>query len=145
MSTLVIDTIQGKTTSGSINVRGEGSNNTNLQQGLAKSWTRFNGAGTVAMEDSFNATGLTDHGTGQYSYSFTNVMANANYLPNMYARDESYDRAIMVHGGTGGDSSYSMLTTSALGGFCTVWTGGGNWSAGTDTERNGHCVHGDLA
>jgi hypothetical protein len=117
----------------------------NLVQGLAKSWTRFNGSGTVAMEDSLNGTSLTDHGTGQYSYSFTNAMANANYLPNMYARDESYDRAIMVHGATGGDSSYSMLTTSALGGFCTVWTGGGNWSAGTDTERNGMCVHGDLA
>ena len=36
MSTLVIDTIQGKTSANSINVRGEGSNNTNLQQGLAK-------------------------------------------------------------------------------------------------------------
>ena len=144
-SQLNVDTIKGKTTEGSISIQGEGSATTNLQQGVAKSWTRFNGAGTVAMEDSFNATGLTDHGTGQYSYSFTNVMANANYLPNMYARDESYDRAIMVHGATGGDSSYGMLTSSALGGFCTVWTGGGNWSGGTDTERNGHCVHGDLA
>ena len=38
MSTLVIDTIQGKTTAGSVNVRGEGSNNTNLQQGLAKTF-----------------------------------------------------------------------------------------------------------
>ena len=144
-SQLNVDTIKGKTTEGSITVQGEGSATTNLQQGVAKSWTRFNGAGTVAIEDSFNATGLTDHGTGQYSYSFTNVMDSANYLPNMYARDETYDRAIMVHGATGGDSSYSMLTSSALGGFCTVWTGGGNWSGGTDTERNGHCVHGDLA
>ena len=148
MSTIKTNTLTGTTSAGVINVTGEGgSTTTNLQQGLCKawSWTRFNGSGTVAMEDSFNATSLTDHGTGQYSYSFTNAMANANYLPNMYARDESYDRAIMVHGATGGDSSYGMLTSSALGGFCTVWTGGGNWSGGTDTERNGHCVHGDLA
>ena len=153
-SQLKVDTIVDKAGSGGTNVKvgntstyvSDGGNVTqNTVQGLAKSWTRFNGSGTVAMEDSFNATSLTDHGTGQYSYSFTNAMNNANYLPNMYARDESYDRAIMVHGATGGDSSYSMLTTSALGGFCTVWTGGGNWSGGTDTERSGMCVHGDLA
>ena len=41
MSTLVIDTIQGKTSAGYINVRGEGSNNTNLQQGLCKMWINF--------------------------------------------------------------------------------------------------------
>ena len=140
-----VNQLSGIDTAGSITVQSEGSATTNLQQGLAKSWTRFNGAGTVAMEDSLNATSLTDHGTGQYSYSFINSMANTTYLPTMYARDESYDRALMVHGATGGDSSYGMLTTSALGGFCTVWTGGGNWTGGTDTERNGHCVHGDLA
>ena len=48
MSTLVIDTIQGKTNAGSINVRGEGSNNTNLQQGLIKAWTNFSGITTTA-------------------------------------------------------------------------------------------------
>ena len=139
-------TFEGADSDGVLTITAEGgSTKTNLQQGLAKSWTRFNGAGTVTMEDSLNATSLTDHGTGQYSYSFINSMANTTYLPTMYARDESYDRALMVHGATGGDSSYSMLTTAALGGFCTVWTGGGNWTGGTDTERNGHCVHGDLA
>ena len=55
MSTLVIDTIQGKTTAGSVNVRGEGSNNTNLQQGLLKAWHRAEGdISTVAYNDSFN-------------------------------------------------------------------------------------------
>ena len=54
MSTLVIDTIQGKTTAGSINVRGEGSNNTNLQQGLAKSWCNFQGTSTISIHNSFN-------------------------------------------------------------------------------------------
>ena len=81
MSTLVIDTIQGKTTAGSINVRGEGSNNTNLQQGLAKHWVSFDGsAGTPTPEDSFNTASLTDNDTGNFSANFTSSMANANFF-----------------------------------------------------------------
>ena len=72
MSTLVIDTIQGKTTAGSINVRGEGSNNTNLQQGLSKAWISHEADGTPSAHDSFNHASLTDVGTGNYKYNFTN-------------------------------------------------------------------------
>ena len=80
MSTLVIDTIQGKTTAGSINVRGEGSNNTNLQQGLLKAWHRAEGdISTVAYNDSFNFASITDNGTGNYTSTLSNAMNNANY------------------------------------------------------------------
>ena len=74
MSTLVIDTIQGKTTAGSVNVRGEGSNNTNLQQGLAKAWLQATSA--AALSDSFNIASTTDDGVGTYSYTLTNNMGN---------------------------------------------------------------------
>ena len=76
MSTLVIDTIQGKTTAGSVNVRGEGSNNTNLQQGLIKAWGNFDGSGTVGINDSFNMDALTDNGTGNFTINITNDLAN---------------------------------------------------------------------
>ena len=80
MSTLVIDTIQGKTTAGSVNVRGEGSNNTNLQQGLAKCWVQFQGSATdAAARDSFNQSSNTDLGTGNYQINIANDMASANY------------------------------------------------------------------
>ena len=72
MSTLVIDTIQGKTTAGSVNVRGEGSNNTNLQQGLSKAWISHEADGTPSAYDSFNHASLTDIGTGNFRYNFTN-------------------------------------------------------------------------
>ena len=78
MSTLVIDTIQGKTTAGSINVRGEGSNNTNLQQGLCKHWISVN-MSTAAVNDSFNAGSITDNGTGNFTNTITNPMSNVNY------------------------------------------------------------------
>jgi len=46
---------------------------------LVKAWVNFNGAGTVAINDSFNVASLTDNGTGDYTVTFTNAMANANY------------------------------------------------------------------
>ena len=78
MSTLVIDTIQGKTTAGSVNVRGEGSNNTNLQQGLAKFWAGSIVHSSDAVGDSFNMSGTTDGGTGRTDCNFTNNMSNNN-------------------------------------------------------------------
>ena len=79
MSTLVIDTIQGKTTAGSINVRGEGSANTNLQQGLSKCWVRWNGSGTAANNDSLGVSSITDHGTGQHTQNLTNNFNNTDF------------------------------------------------------------------
>ena len=54
-SQLKVDTLTGVTTAGSIVVTGEGnSTTTNLQQGLAKTWIRFNQTGTPAIANSFN-------------------------------------------------------------------------------------------
>lgn len=52
---------------------------TNLQQGLAKAWYKLNGTGTISAYDSFNIASFTDNGTGDYSGTFTNAMANANF------------------------------------------------------------------
>ena len=80
MATLKTNTLTGTSTAGSIAVTGEGnSTTTNLQQGLGKFWTQFNGTGTVATQDSFNQGGLTDNGTGDYTTSFTNNMNNDDY------------------------------------------------------------------
>ncbi len=56
-----------------------GATTTSLQQGLAKCWVNFNGVGTIAFRDSFNSSGLTDNGTGDYTVSFTNDMSNGLY------------------------------------------------------------------
>ena len=77
-SELEVDKISGTTTAGSISVTGEGnSTTTNLQQGLAKAFIFGNQATAVK---SFNMSGTTDHGTGNYTYSFTNNMSDANWL-----------------------------------------------------------------
>ena len=87
MSTLVVETIKhtndttlfASDTSGQLTVKGEGSATTNLQQGLAKAWINFNGTSTIATRDSFNVSSIGDDGTGSYTITINNDMANANY------------------------------------------------------------------
>lgn len=47
--------------------------------GSAKAWVNFDGTGTIASRDSFNVSGLTDHGGGQYSVTVVSSFDNANY------------------------------------------------------------------
>ena len=80
-STLKLNTLTGASTAGSIAVTGEGnSTTTNLQQGLAKAWVNFDGtASGAASRDSFNVSGMTDNGTGDYTVTINNDFGNANY------------------------------------------------------------------
>lgn len=46
---------------------------------LVKAWVRFNGTGTVGIDDDFNVSSITDLGAGEYNIEFSNSMSNANY------------------------------------------------------------------
>ena len=72
-SQLNVDTIKGKSTEGSISIQGEGSKTTNLQQGLAKSWCRWESIGTASVEDSFNHSSMTDNGTGDQTITISSA------------------------------------------------------------------------
>jgi hypothetical protein len=50
--------------------------------GSAKAWVNFNGTGTIATQDSFNHSSLTDHDTGKYTNTLASAMSNANYAGN---------------------------------------------------------------
>ena len=77
-SQLKVDTITGVTTAGSIAVTGEGnSTTTNLQQGLAKIWCNADQTGTII--DSLNISGITDGGTGDVTFTFSNATSNDDY------------------------------------------------------------------
>ena len=93
MSTVVLDTITGKSTAttitigstpvvsasaNSMTIRGEGSNQTSIQQGLAKMWF-YKVTDGSSLADSFNASSVTDTGTGDFSVVFSNNMNNASY------------------------------------------------------------------
>jgi hypothetical protein len=92
MSEIITDTITGKSTAttitigstpvvsasaNSMTIRGEGSNQTSIQQGLAKIWYSYNAS--QAIGDSLNVSGITDTATGISTTTFTTAMANATY------------------------------------------------------------------
>ena len=81
MSTLLLNTLTGKTSAGSIVVTGEGgSTTTNMQQGLAKAWASiYHNSGTPTSLDSLNIASHTDTGTGNIKPNLTNAMANTGY------------------------------------------------------------------
>ena len=94
MSTVVLDTITGKSTAttitigstpvvsasaNSMTIRGEGSNQTSIQQGLAKCWVNANMSGTAGIYDSFNTASIVDNGTGNMTATIANDMANNDY------------------------------------------------------------------
>ena len=58
-------------------ITGEGTNTTNLQQGLAKAWVNFNSSTTA--RDSFNISTLDDDGTGDYTAHFTTAFSNDDF------------------------------------------------------------------
>ena len=148
MSTIVTDTLQGKTSATSITlptttnigstplvsasansmtIRGEGSAVTNIQQGLAKAWIEFNNTGTVAINDSFNYSGVTDDGTGQMAVAFTNNMGNATY--SIQTHDTMYGLGWSDSDGTSGYDTRRTNQSWAYLDIAEVWSN----------------VHGDLA
>jgi hypothetical protein len=83
MSTVIVNTLTGTTTAGSISVTGEGnSTTTNMQQGLCKHWVLVGSSGN-SVTDSFNNASVADNGTGDYTVTRTNNMANATFCVNV--------------------------------------------------------------
>ena len=145
MSTLLLNTLTGKTSTGSIVVTGEGgSTTTNLQQGVAKSWINYKQAATFVVNDSFNISSVNDDGTGDGDTNYTNNFGNANY-----AAVGGSGRVLVGEYGAywtfptrGSDSIYSTSSTSWTSGF-----NGGSSDALTaaDMFLNLVSIHGDLA
>ena len=63
----------------------------------ARVWVNFNGTGTVAINDSYNVSSLTDNGTGDYSITFDNDMANANYVTVISGRAASTNTIFQMY------------------------------------------------
>lgn len=72
MSTLKLDTLSNK--AGTASVPSD-----TIVSGTAKAWVKFNGTGTVAIQNSFNVSSITDVTTGQYNINFSNAMPSAEY------------------------------------------------------------------
>jgi len=150
MSTLVTNTITGLSTAAnitigstpvvsasanSLTIRGEGSNQTSIQQGLCKAWIHLTGSGTPAAADSFNVASVTDTGTGRYTINIATDFGNANYTcAGMSGND----------GTTTGDRGQVIDLTPTAGAFAlrNIDTDSTNPVDDTNILLN---FHGDLA
>jgi hypothetical protein len=136
MSTLNVDALVGNTSANAITVRGEGSATTSLQQGLCKFFSNIVGTGTISTRDSFNQSGITDNGTGDYDLAFTNNMGNDDYCFMTIADSGSLHVAFPYSEGeqnAGGCRSVSEVGQ------------GGNGYVVTDSAMIMSTVDGDLA
>jgi len=52
---------------------------TNQDIQLCKAWVSFNGSGTVAIDDGYKVSSITDGGVGDFTLNFTTAMADTNY------------------------------------------------------------------
>lgn len=76
MSTLTVGAVKSLTAGTPPSIK----DSTGVETGqFCRAWVNFNGAGTVAIRDSFNVSSITDNGTGDYTINFTNALPNANY------------------------------------------------------------------
>jgi len=150
MSTVVLDTITGKSTAttitigstpvvsasaNSMTIRGEGSNQTSIQQGLNKQWATWNAS--QAIQDSFNTSGVTDTATGKATVGFSTAMNNINYA--------------IVTAGSNGNASATIYSSDpnnpATGSYiCNIFFASNGTAFGlADRAHNYSSVNGDLA
>ena len=116
-SQLNVDTIVDKAGSGGTNVKvgntstyvaDGGSATQNLVQAVSKAWVNFDGASSnIPINDSFNVSGNTDNGTGDYTITFSNAMGNGSY-------------SLAGVGQAGGGSSVMGLAVNQTGGLTTA-------------------------
>jgi len=78
--TIAFDTLS---TSGQITGTAKSVNTDYIVNGSTKSWANLNGTGTIALRDSLNVASITDDGTGDYDFTYTNAMNNINYSIQM--------------------------------------------------------------
>jgi hypothetical protein len=143
MSTVILDTITGKSTAttitigstpvvsasaNSMTIRGEGTAQTSIQQGLCKCWGLDN-EGANPDTDSFNLASSTDNSTGNYTKTFTNGFAAG-------------DRYCVV--GTSNENNYSTVFVSAKAAGSTTIKNE-NISGAAQDNTTGYQIDGDLA
>ena len=118
---------------GQVTVQGEGTNTTNLQQGLAKSFVNATGNG-ASINTSFNVASIVDNATGDVKFNFTNNMSSTEYSLTVA---QQYNTAT----GTGAFFDNPITGSTSLYRVQHYENG----SATDAYKYSGAAVHGDLA
>ena len=106
-----------------------------VANGSAKAFVNLSGDGTISIRDSYNTSGVTDNGPGDYTFAWSSSMGNINYTSS----------------GAGGEGATALINVSqpenatppATGScrFITLYSNSNNF----DGTYVGAVIHGDLA
>ena len=136
-SQLNVDTIVDKAGSGGSNVKmantstyvsDGGAVTQNTVQGVAKAW--LFGSSSAVLQDSFNISTPTDHGTGDYSYTLTNPFSNDDYSLTATANSTDERRNATENGARSLAGTLAVETSDA---------------GSMDNTAHNITAHGDLA
>ena len=64
---------------------------------VSKAWCAFNGAGVVALQQSFNVTSITDSGLGNYTVNITNALSGTGYAVVAFVEHDAASQMIATH------------------------------------------------
>ena len=110
--------------------------------GSAKVWINFNGTGTIAIRDDFNASTIVDNTTGDYTVNFTSSMSNNDYSVSGSCRDDSNSAPTACRWlGISSAATVDTVMTTGLVRVLTVYANG----SPDDSEVACVEINGDLA
>ena len=133
MSVIKVDQIQGSTgttvtiPSGTTIVNSGTATNFGISDtnssasGLVKHWININGnpGATPAVRASFNSSGITDNGTGDFTVTYTNNLADADAsvqtTHNSKNSQNDYNSCYLYHGTIPTTSTYRVATSNQSG------------------------------
>ena len=104
--------------------------------GSAKAWVDFNGAGTIAIRDSFSVSSITDNGTSDYTTTFASAMSNDDFAVS--AQSTSSGSGYMCNAPK--NAASGSISTTIIRSIGRDYNGNTN-----DHEFVHHIIHGDLA
>tara|TARA_R100001510_G_C7615622_1_gene177884 strand:+ start:633 stop:1106 length:474 start_codon:yes stop_codon:yes gene_type:complete len=157
MSEVILDTITGKSTAttitvgstpvvsasaNSLTIRGEGSNQTSIQQGLAKAWLFIEPDNSNLIRDSFNISSFRDGGTGYAGITLATAMGNDDWTCQVTGTGGGTTSgfASLDSGSWGGTGDKPYRTTTQVN--CRTTDVSGNYNDHNDLN---FLCHGDLA
>jgi hypothetical protein len=123
---------------GQVTVQGEGTATTNLQGGLAKVYLLHNDGTTMT---SINIGSITDHGTGDFTYNFTNAFnALGRYTISGFVSNNNSQ--VGTHSMNTSDEETNAGSARINTGYIQNTNGG---TALLDCNNSSLILHGDLA
>ena len=137
-----INQLRGIDTAGSVTVQGEGTNTTNLQQGLCKVWIAYAlNSGSPVITDSFNVSGTTDNAAGDTTFAISSNMATTRGYTVSGKMAPDGDTTSFVYSPQPLADDH-VLTSSLR--ISSNYAGASSANSG-DYHYNSNNVHGDLA